>query len=292
MFSCLSILPVQEGQSFWDWQIMRLDLDTGTYTNLCNVVGVCLNACGIHPQTNLVYCNHRPGSDNLVRVDCDINITDMELRDQEGTLADAEVPNGTVCYLGRIQETFAANLDENGEFWFKEDAGANNGGDLFRITNNTLNSVETTGQRDPFTTGFIAGAGENEEVVGRPQLGRMADLNVVTRTFPELNVGEQDYVVGCSSNRVYVQQVGGCVGVKCVLGPPSAVAAEVTGDLTNVDPIVLTMRDIDPPPGQSNPRASGAQWLFNGTIYCAYNDGTLRDAVHDGESVPCPQVSG
>eukprot|EP00438_Fugacium_kawagutii_P015729 Skav225575 [mRNA] locus=scaffold437:54366:55287:- [translate_table: standard] len=55
--------------------------------------------------------------------------------------------------------------------------------------------------------------------------------------------------------------------------------AEVSGDLTNVDPIVLTMRDIDPPPGQGTLKDSGAQWLFNGTIYCAYNDGTLGGAV-------------
>eukprot|EP00438_Fugacium_kawagutii_P005085 Skav221515 [mRNA] locus=scaffold1248:45567:46482:- [translate_table: standard] len=169
------------------------------------------------------------------------------------------------CYLGRLPGTFAANLDEKGEFWwdrgvllwFKQNAGAQNRGDLFRITNGTLNSVETTGQTDPFTTGpRITGAGDGEEVVSRPGLANMADFNVVTRTFPELTVGEQDYVVGCFSNLVYV-----------------------TGDLTNVDPIVLTMRDIDPPPGQNNPRASGAQWVFNGTIYCAYNDGTLGGAV-------------
>eukprot|EP00438_Fugacium_kawagutii_P036501 Skav201086 [mRNA] locus=scaffold2138:150458:157689:- [translate_table: standard] len=265
-------------------QIKRLDLDTGTYTNLCNVVGVCLNACGIHPQTNIIYCNNRPGSDNLVRVDCDINITDMELRNQEGTLADAEVPTGTVCYLGRLRGTFAANLDENGEFWFKQNAGGQNGGDLYRITNATLNSVETTGQTDPFTDGRVPGAGNNEEVVGRPGLGRMADLNVVTRTFPELNVGEQDYVIGCWSNLVYVQQVGGLCWCQMCAGPWHL--WQVTGDLTNVDPIVLTMRDIDPPPAQSNPRASGAQWLFNGTVYCAYNDGTLGGLQRTTGRVP------
>eukprot|EP00438_Fugacium_kawagutii_P005762 Skav233570 [mRNA] locus=scaffold1972:24134:27388:+ [translate_table: standard] len=229
-------------------QIKRLDLDTGTYETLCNVVGVCLNACGIHPQTNLLYCNNID-TNNLVRVDCDLNTTDLELREQQGTLADAAVATGTVCYLGRLPGTFAANLDEKGEYWWdrgvllwlKSNSGAQNRGDLFRITNGTLNSVETTGQTDPFTTGDrVTGAGDGEEVVRRPGLGNMADFNVVTRTFPQLTV---------------------------------------TGDLTNVDPIVLTMRDIDPPPGQNNPRASGAQWLFNGTIYCAYNDGTLGGAV-------------
>eukprot|EP00438_Fugacium_kawagutii_P021662 Skav223790 [mRNA] locus=scaffold575:415230:420425:- [translate_table: standard] len=185
-------------------QIKRLDLDTGNYETLCNVVGVCLNACGIHPQTNLLYCNNI-NSNNLVRVDCDLNITDLELQEQQGALADAAVATGTVCYLGRLTGTFAANLDEKGEYWY---SGAQQRGDLFRITNGTLNSVETTGQTDPFTTGpRITGANDGEEVVRRPGLGNMADFNVVTRTFPQLSVQEQDYVVGCFSNLVYVQQV-------------------------------------------------------------------------------------
>lgn len=99
-------------------QIKRLDLNTGTYDTLCDVVGVCLNACGIHPQTNLVYCSELPGSQNLVRVDCDINVTDLELRNQQGTLADAAVPTGSVCYLGGLPRTFAANFDVKGEYWW------------------------------------------------------------------------------------------------------------------------------------------------------------------------------
>ena len=59
-------------------QIKRLNLEDGSYTDLCNIPGRCLNACGIHPQTNLLYCNERPGNDNLVRVDCDINVAELE----------------------------------------------------------------------------------------------------------------------------------------------------------------------------------------------------------------------
>ena len=37
------------------------------YTTLCYVEGYCLNACGINPETNLIYCINRPQSnDNLV----------------------------------------------------------------------------------------------------------------------------------------------------------------------------------------------------------------------------------
>ena len=59
-------------------QIKRLNLEDGVYTDLCNIPGRCLNACGIHPQTNLLYCNERPGNDNLVRVDCDVNVAELE----------------------------------------------------------------------------------------------------------------------------------------------------------------------------------------------------------------------
>eukprot|EP00438_Fugacium_kawagutii_P036499 Skav201084 [mRNA] locus=scaffold2138:143028:149923:- [translate_table: standard] len=252
-------------------QIKRLDLDTGAYTDLCDVVGVCLNACGIHPQTNLIYCNNRPGSDNLVRVDCDINIADLEKRNQEGTLAEAEAVTGTVCYLGQLQETFAANFDEKGDFWFKQNVGEKKDktGDLFLVTNETLDSL--TGQTSVFTSGRIAGAATGEEVVSDRDLKSLADFNIVTREFPELNVGEQDYIVGCWSNEVIVQQVGVVMCVRCwaVTG-----LCQVSGDLTNAEPIVLTMREIDPVPGQNKWKASGAQWLFNGSIYCAYNDGT------------------
>ena len=67
------------GASSWHLrQIKRLNLDDGVYTDLCDIPGRCLNACGIHPQTNLIYCNECPGNDNLVRVDCNINVAQLE----------------------------------------------------------------------------------------------------------------------------------------------------------------------------------------------------------------------
>lgn len=240
-------------------QIKRLNLENGVYTTLCNIPGRCLNACGIHPQTNLMYCNERPGSDNLVRVDCNVSVADLEARQLAGTLG-AYVPvNGSLCFLGRLQNTFAANLDLDGNYWLKsnDDDFGNQGGALFRITNATLNTL-TPGSTSPFTppTLRIPGARNNNVVVGRQFLARIADLNAVKFDFgPTLGVGEQEYVVGCWSNLVYVQQVSGV--------------------LTNANLITLEMDGVSPGPGgQGNSRASGAQWLFNGSIYCAYNDGT------------------
>lgn len=75
----LDFLKQDFGVSSWHLrQIKRLNLEDGVYTSLCNIPGRCLNACGIHPQTNLIYCNERPGNDNLVRVDCDVNVAELE----------------------------------------------------------------------------------------------------------------------------------------------------------------------------------------------------------------------
>ena len=86
-------------------------------------------------------------------------------------------------------------------------------------------------------------------VQGR-RLIRLADLNVLKLDLGQENgAGEQVYLVGCWRNIVHLQQV--------------------SGDLTNADPIELRM--VGANPGRS---LSGAQWAFNGTVYCAYNDGT------------------
>eukprot|EP00435_Cladocopium_sp_Y103_P053499 s995_g17.t1 len=111
-----------------------------------------------------------------------------------------------------------------------------------------------TGQTAPFTSGpRIIGARNTDAVVGGQNLRRIADLNTVKFDFgPTLDVGEQEYVVGCWSNFVILQQV--------------------SGDLTNANVITLEMDGANP--GQKSPRNSGASWLFNGSFYCAYNDGT------------------
>lgn len=235
-------------------QIKRLNLEDGVYTDLCNIPGRCLNACGIHPQTNLLYCNERPGNDNLVRVDCDVNVAELEARTVAGTVGAYVAVTGSLCFLGRLQDTFSSNLDVDGNFWFMiRDASYDpRGGALYRITNATLGTL--IGSTVPVTSGpRIDGARDNQVVVGRSNLRLIFDLIVVFLDFgPTLGVGEQEYVVGCWSNLVYVQQV--------------------SGDLTNADLITLEM--VGANPGQSSPRGAGAQWLSNGSIYCAYNDGS------------------
>ena len=68
-------------------EIRRLDIGpAGTYTTLCYIENECLNACGIDPKTNHMYCNQRPGDQQLVRVDCFLDVVELETRAQEGTL--------------------------------------------------------------------------------------------------------------------------------------------------------------------------------------------------------------
>ena len=66
------------------------------------------------------------------------------------------------------------------------------GGALYRITNATLGTL--IGITVPVTSGpRIDGARDNQVVVGRSNLQRIFDLNVVFLDFgPTLGVGEQD----------------------------------------------------------------------------------------------------
>ena len=82
-------------------EIRRLDIGpAGTYTTLCYIENECLNACGIDPKTNEMYCNQRPGDQQLVRVDCFLDVVELETRAQEGTLGGwVELFDSSLQYL-------------------------------------------------------------------------------------------------------------------------------------------------------------------------------------------------
>ena len=88
-------------------------------------------------------------------------------------------------------------------------------------------------------------------IVQGPRLNRLADLNVL-----KLDLGQEN---GPGEQVLF----GGMLAQHCLY------LQQVSGDLTNADPIEL--RVVGANPGRS---LSGAQWAFNGTVYCAYNDGT------------------
>ena len=48
---------------------------------------------------------------NLVRIDCPLNVTEVEL----GLPITPVV--GTLCFFGRVPGTYAGNFDVNGSFW-------------------------------------------------------------------------------------------------------------------------------------------------------------------------------
>eukprot|EP00434_Breviolum_minutum_P039284 symbB.v1.2.034881.t1/scaffold4582.1/size37739/1 len=121
-------------------ELFRLDLSTAQYTLLCYVPGHCFNACGINPQTNEIFCRERLNNyqttpdNNLLRVDCPLNMTEVELG-----LPITPV-EGTLCFFGQIPGTYAGNFDVNGSFWFKVDRGNNNNrqGEIYELTNSLL----------------------------------------------------------------------------------------------------------------------------------------------------------
>eukprot|EP00435_Cladocopium_sp_Y103_P061943 s631_g23.t1 len=243
--------------------IFRLDLSPGTagsYTPLCRIPEYCLNACGIDPDTSHIFCSQRPeGSENLVRVDCDNIETDIEQKLAAGTLTSTNVPvAGSLCFFGKLQKTFAANFDIDGNFWFKESIFNNdNDGKIFRITDNTFANLGA-GSTDSSTT-FVTG-GETP-LLTRNDLGEVDDLNVITL---DLGNGDQKYVTGCFGNKVAFQQV--------TVTPPGTIQPGVGG---SPQPIILTMVGENPGQGPDpDDDSSGAQWLFDGKVFCAYNDGT------------------
>jgi len=220
--------------------IDRLDLNTGEYTPLCYVPGHCFNGCGISPETNEIFCREKLSGktgNNLVRIDCPLNMTEVELG-----LPITPV-EGSLCFFGKIPATYAANFDVNGSFWFKRNRG--NEGEIFEITNSSLVDLIDDGTTEAQNTQISS----ITSIVQRANLNRLADLNVLKLDLGQANgPGEQAYLVGCWGKHVYLQQV--------------------SGNLTNAEPIELTMIGVD-----MAGRNSGAQWLFNGSVYCAYNDG-------------------
>ena len=223
-------------------EFCRLDLSTGQYTPLCFVPQHCFNACGLSPD-NEIFCREtrRSGDfgNNFLRVDCPLNMTEVELG-----LPITPV-EGTLCYFGRIPGTYAANFDVNGSFWFKVDRGRTQG-EIYELTNSSISDLIDDGTTEAQDTPISS----ITSIVQREDLNNLADLSILKLDL-EQGAGEQVYVVGCWSNLVYFKQV--------------------SGNLTNVQPIVMTMVGADP--GQGGDANSGAQWAFNGTLYCAYNDG-------------------
>ena len=51
---------------------------------------------------------------NFLRVDCPLNVTEVELG------LPLTVVEGTLCFFGQIPGTFAGNFDVNGSFWCGE----------------------------------------------------------------------------------------------------------------------------------------------------------------------------
>lgn len=67
-----------------------LNIDTGDYASICQLPeGICVNACGIDPTSNLAFCVSRPGDLNLLRIDCDFTgkLAELQRRSDEGTLS-------------------------------------------------------------------------------------------------------------------------------------------------------------------------------------------------------------
>lgn len=232
--------------------IRALNIDTGDYANICELPqGICVNACGIDPTSNLAFCASRPGDENLLRIDCDFTGKLVELADKSaaGTLSSFTPVQGDVCFYGLLADTFQGAFDVAGNFWFLQSTAR-----VFRITSATLGMLSGASTPTQPPTPPIPGAVPNQdEFLISANVGNVADIVAIESDFEGTT---QEYLVGCfrdstpNAPKVWVQQVSGVTDPN---SPPL--------------PIELTITSGGNPQG-----SAGATWSFQNRIFCAYNN--------------------
>eukprot|EP00435_Cladocopium_sp_Y103_P054677 s172_g17.t2 len=217
--------------------ISSLNLDDGSYTTLCQLEGVCLNACSVSPIHSAIFCRAQGAfsGQQFVRISCPL-----------GDLSEIPV-KGSLCYYGQIGSTYAGSFDlEFGTYYWKEildkKIGVINKLDADSISGF---SGSATALVKP-TTGWDQVKNAQVNVVNQAALKSIADFVIAAGEEIPGGKATDRFLVGCHSNRVYVQNVN------------------FTGTAPATQSYLME---------GSNPQGgSGAQWFFKGEIYCAYND--------------------
>lgn len=93
-------------------RISKLNLDDGSYSALCEIPAVCLNACGLSPVDGAIYCEviwTSPPNPvrQFARVNCPFDPTNQA------------TVTGSLCYFGEIQASFAGTFDAAGTFYYR-----------------------------------------------------------------------------------------------------------------------------------------------------------------------------
>lgn len=217
--------------------IRALNVTDGAYTDLRTLPkGICVNACGIDPISNLAFCEDRPGSFNLLRIDCPLDIAYLDNLYWMGKLSEAVPVSGSICYYGDLQQSYQATFDKQGNFWF----GPQNVATIYKVTAQTVSML--TGSSMVNNTAI---PGSTTSFLTSYSPGNVADIVAITSDFEG---SSENYLVGCIGNKVWVQQVSN-------IGSTTPKA------------IILTMNTTVPS------GASGAAWAFTDRVYCAYNNG-------------------
>lgn len=228
--------------------IRALNIDTGDYATICRLpAGICVNACGIDPTSNLAFCVSRPGDLNLLRIDCDFTgkLAELQASSHAGTLSSFTPVAGDVCFYGRVANTFQGAFDTSGNFWFLRSTGR-----VYQITDATIGTL--SGAANPTGPPPIQGAAAGQEFLFSVNVGNVADIVAITSDFEGTS---QEYLVGCfrdstpNAAKVWVQQVSGVTNPN---SPPL--------------PIELTITNANPA------GSAGATWSFQNRIFCAYNN--------------------
>lgn len=232
--------------------VRALNIDTGDYAMICELpAGICVNACGIDPTSNLAFCISRPGDWNLLRIDCDFTgkLAELQARSDAGTLSSFTPVAGDVCFYGLVANTFQGAFDVSGNFWFLRGTFR-----VYQITETTIDMLSGANMPTLPPSPPIQGAVAGQEFLISPIMsigGNVADIVAITSDFEGTS---QEYLVGCyrayNQARVWVQQVSGVTNPN---NPPL--------------PIELTISNVSPS------GSAGATWSFQNRIFCAYNEG-------------------
>ncbi|CAE7338824.1 unnamed protein product, partial [Symbiodinium pilosum] len=228
--------------------IRSLDITTGQYSDVCEVQGVDLNACGL-AQSNFIYCVARDSNEGeinpgqLVRVTC-------PLPTQEGPGV------GSVCYLGLVQgRPFSGTTDTRVDSMLTL-----NGNTLFNYSN--IDSLVANGLGWSFQNQSTENLPRTSASTNVPSSSSIADFVVLPDTTFEGDTG--DWFVGCGRQNL----------------PNNEERALVYVQLLGSNPMVSYDLSMVPAgPGITLPRGiSGAQWIFGFVVFCAYNNG--QDGVY------------
>ncbi|CAE7193475.1 unnamed protein product, partial [Symbiodinium natans] len=212
--------------------IQALDVTTGTYVPICQFEGECFNACGVNPLDNYIYCMTEEPSNTGYIAR--LTCPTIPFFSDAGPSSAA----GSICYIGTQRSSVSAGFSLDGRYVFIADEGGlffQDGLDMLpAYDRRPIASDNVSFDLRPLAQN-VTNPGQTEQINGFDLTVREVDLGNQT--------GDQNFTISCNDNYVMFQSL------------------EVPTNFFNLTMVGSRPRGI-----------SGAQWEFQGRVFCAYND--------------------